>query len=192
MQLTVKGKNIDVTDSLRSYAERKLSKISRYSDAIQSADITFSTERNWHIAEMTLHTGGSVLRGEEMTGDMYASIDCVVNKIEKQIRKKKEKHVRKPRAGGGLSQEFDLLRDMYEKAVNGQSKKGRQYGRNDEPNDEVCVVRRYSLRTMNRQEAVMEMESMGKDFFVFMNSSSRRVNVVYKGLKGYGLIDPII
>jgi putative sigma-54 modulation protein len=191
MQITVKGKNVEVTDALRSYAEQKVGKMARYSDSIISADITFSTERSWHIVEMTLHANGMLHRGEERTGDMYASIDSVVSKMEKQIKKQKEKLIRKPRvpAAGG---DFEILKGAYEGAAKGEKGSEVEKFTEDELAEEIQTVRRFSPKPMNVKEAIMEMESVGNSFFVFVNSENSRVNVVYKRPKGYGLIDPVI
>ena len=191
MQVTVKGKNVDVTDALRLYAEKRLTKMMKYSDTIISADITFSTERNWHIVEMTLFANGFVLRGEERTGDMYASIDSVVSKIEKQIKKQKDKQLRKPR-GGGIGGEFDSLKTDYEAAKQEKSIVKEDELLEEDITDNIQVVRRFNPKPMNQKEAIMEMESMGQNFFVFVNSENSRVNVVYKRPKGYGLIDPVL
>lgn len=193
MQVTVKGKNVEVTDALRSYAEKRLTKMTKYSDSIISADITFSTERNWHIVEMTLFANGFVLRGEERTGDMYASIDSVVSKIEKQVKKQKDKQARKPR-GSGMGSEFDLMKTEYEisryEKLKGESLE--EGFMEDDISEDIQVVRRFNPKPMGIKEAIMEMESMGQSFFVFVNSDNTRVNVVYKRPKGYGLIDPIL
>ncbi len=186
MQLTIKGKNVDVTDALREYAEKKISKITKYSDSIISIDVTFSTERNWHMVDITVHTSGYVLRGEERTGDMYASIDSVVEKLERQLRKQKEKMTRKPVKvpenvaytvpsgipAGGAEEDDDITDIGVE--------------------DEIKLVRRFNPKPMDVKDAIMDMESRGHGFYVFVNSHNGRVNVVYKCQIGYGLIDPVI
>jgi len=187
MQLTIKGKNIDITDALKDYAEKKIGKITKYSDSIISIDITLSTERSWHMADITVHTSGYVLRGEERTGDMYASIDSAVEKLEKQLRKQKEKMTRKPMKTpdniayivpsgvptGGKSEEDDDITDIG-------------------IDEEIKLVRRFNPKPMDVKDAIMDMESRGHGFYVFVNSHNSRVNVVYKCQIGYGLIDPVI
>lgn len=188
MQLTIKGKNVDVTDALREYAEKKIQKFSKYSDSIISVDVTFSTERNWHMVDISVHSGNFVLRSEERTGDMYASIDSVVEKMEKQLKRQKEKMTRKgvkpPQniaytipsglpAGGSAEEEEDDIIDVGVDA-------------------DIKLVRRLNPRPMDIKDAIMDMESRGHGFYVFVNGHNGRVNVVYKSNTGYGLIDPVI
>ena len=188
MQLTIKGKNVDVTDALKEYAEKKIQKITKYSDSIITVDITFSVERSWHIVDIMVHTSGYVLRGEERTGDMYASIDSVIEKLEKQLRKQKEKlskkAVKAPEnvaytipsgipAGGNAEEEEDDIKTVG-------------------IDDEIKLVRRFNPKPMDIKDAIMDMESRGHGFYVFVNSQNGRVNVVYKCQVGYGLIDPVI
>ena len=89
MQITVKGKQIDLTDSLKNYASEKMSKMSRYFDHMISAEVCLSIERNWHVAEITVFGEGFDMRGEEKSTDMYNSIDRVVEKLERQLKKQK-------------------------------------------------------------------------------------------------------
>ncbi len=188
MQLTIKGKNVEVTDALRDYTEKKIQEFSKYSDAIISVDVTFSTERNWHIVDIMVHTSGYVLRAEERTGDMYASIDSVVEKIEKQLKRRKEKLTDKypkssqnipytipeglPAGGSAFEEESDITGVGVD--------------------DEIKLVKRTNPKPMDIKDAIMDMESRGHGFYVFVNSGNGRVNVVYKVQDGYGLIDPII
>lgn len=189
MQIKVSGKNVEVTDALRAYAEEKLGKVSRYSDSVMSADITFSTERSWHIVEVTLFAGGVVMRGEERTGDMYASIDSVVAKLEKQLKKQKEK-VSKKHHGVGLGSALEGM-TAYEHPRKGADEEEEVFTA-EVLNENVEVVRRFNPKPMHMKDAIMEMESLGFGFYVFVNAENSRVNVVYKRPKGYGLIDPIL
>jgi putative sigma-54 modulation protein len=189
MQIKVSGKNVEVTDALRAYAEEKLGKVSKYSDSVISADITFSTERSWHIVEVTLFASGAVLRGEERTGDMYASIDSVVGKLEKQLKKQKEKVAKKPR-GGGLGSAYEGAA-AYEPPKKGVDEEEETFTE-EVLNENVEVVRRFNPKPMHMKEAILEMESLGYGFYVFVSAENARVNVVYKRPKGYGLIDPIL
>lgn len=177
MQITVKGKNIEVTEALREYAEKRLSKLNKYSDSIISADVTFSTERSLHIADVNIHTTGSVFRGEEKTSDMYASIDSAVEKLEKQLKKQKEKTTRKPGKAPEVQpipnepvEETKPLADIGLKA-------------------EITVTTRSNEKPISVKDAIMEMESKGYSFLAFINSENDRVNVVHKTQKGYNLID---
>ena len=102
MRITVKGKNMEVTDALQRYAEKKVEKLGRYFENLKSAVVTQSTQRNWHIVEVSLEADGMVMRGEERSDNMYASIDAVVEKLETQIKRFKGKlidrsHLEPPR-----------------------------------------------------------------------------------------------
>lgn len=191
MQITVKGKNVDVTEALRAYAEQKVTKMSRYSDSIISADVTFSTERSWHIVEISIFANGAVIRGEERTGDMYASIDSVVSKLEKQIKKQKDKQSRKPR-GGGLGAELESIKTGAEAPRVEEAGGDAEEFSEEVIHEDIHTVRRFTPKPTHVKDAILEMESMGHGFFVFVNSENGRVNVVYKRPKGYGLVDPIV
>ncbi|HEY3997756.1 MAG TPA: ribosome-associated translation inhibitor RaiA [Candidatus Xenobia bacterium] len=179
MHIVVKGKNMDVTEALRQYAEKRLGKISKYFDTIISTDVTLSTERSWHIIEVTVFANGFVLRGEERTNDMYTSIDKVTEKLESQIKKHKGKVTRKGRThiADGLQPE------PTEGAVAVMTR--------PEESDLHIEVKRFASQTMTVEQAVKEIEAMDYEFFVFFNSSNGRVNVLYRRQRGYGLIDPV-
>src|SRR5438067_1763937 len=97
MRVTVKGKNVHVTDTLTSYAEKKLQKLNKYFSNIKDAQVTQSIQRNWHIVEVQLEGDGVFLRAEERSADMYASIDAVVEKLERQVKRFKGKLMQHPR-----------------------------------------------------------------------------------------------
>ena len=149
MQITVKGKNIEVTDSLRTHASSKLNKTSRYSDAVISAECTLTVERNWHIAEVTLFGKGFDMHFEERSKDMYNSIDRVVEKLERQLKKQREK-VSSHR--GGPSRGEVALEDA---PVHNENHKKDKYGARIEG------VIRFVPTTMSTDEAIKEMESEG-------------------------------
>lgn len=189
MQITVKGKNLEVTEALREHTDKKLGKLNKYSDSIISADVTFSTERSWHIAEINIHTNNANFRAEEKTADMYASLDSAIEKLEKQLRKQKEKTTRKP---------VKALENVPYEVPDGIP----AFGDVDEENDEdfedvgleedVKLIRRINPKPIYVKDAIMDMESRGFGFSVFVNAATGRVNVVYKCQKGYSLIDTII
>ncbi|MFH1453447.1 MAG: ribosome-associated translation inhibitor RaiA [Armatimonadota bacterium] len=181
MQVTIKGKNIDLTESLKDYATKKIEKISRYFDQIASADITFSTERQMHIIEVNIHVNGEILRGEEKTGDMYGSVDKVIDKLEKQIKKRKEKNSNK-------KHKVKSLKEVPLKAEEAYYEEG-----SNELDPQILKVKRFDLgKPMTVSEAIKESEALGYDFFVFLNAENLRVNVVYERKQGFGLIDPVV
>ncbi len=184
MQVTVKGKHFDVTEALKSYASDRITKISRYFDTVISADVTLSTERNWHIAEVTVFASGFDMRGEERTKDMYNSIDRVIEKLERQIKKQKGKVVqRRPSRTGPDPIEAMELPPPKPRVASTPD-------RNDLYAPRVDHVNSYLAEPMTIEEAIKDMEAQGHEFYAFLNSECDRINVVYKRDPHYGLIDP--
>ncbi len=176
MKIIVRGKNIDITPALRNYAEEKVGRISKYfEDAFVEAQISLEVEKTRHIVEVTVFIDGLLLRGEEKTGDMYASIDGVIEKIERQIRKYKTKINRKLR---DEKKEFEL-------------NLGNNEQEDEEEGPKIVRTKRFAIKPMPVEEAVMQMDLIGHDFFVFTNAETEEVNVVYRRNDGnYGLIEP--
>ena len=174
MRITVKGKNIAVTPALRQYVEKKLSKLERYFENIDEAIATLSVEKERHIVEVTVPlNGGMLLRGEEETNDMYASVDLIMEKLERQIEKYKTKIARKMKDGKLL----DLAA-------------GQEKAAEEEPR--LVRTKRFAMKPMPVEEAILQMNLLGHDFFVFSNAETEEVNVVYRRRDGnYGLIEPI-
>lgn len=174
MKTTVKGKNIEVTEALRSSVEKKLSKLDKYFEPDVEAHVTLSVEKNRHIIEVTIPFNGVILRGEESNDDMYASIDLVTDKLVRQIRKQKTKLQRR---NHGDSLRFQFIPDIEKENV--------------EPESKIVKTKKFAIKPMSSEEAVLEMELLGHNFFVFRNGETGEVNVVYKRKDGdYGLIEP--
>jgi putative sigma-54 modulation protein len=172
MNIIIRGKNIQVTPALRDYVERRVGKLGKYFETNEDAQVTLSVQKDRHKIEVTIPLNGYLLRGEEETGDMYASIDLVIEKLEKQIEKYKTKLSRK-------------LRDASIKDLLKPSEKLED----DEP--KLVRTKRFAFKPMPVEEAIMQMNLLGHNFFVFSNSDTEEVNVVYKRKDGnYGLIEP--
>jgi len=172
MNYIITGKNVALTDALKATVEKKMGKLEKYFTGDVEAHITLSVQKTKQIVEVTIPFNGMILRAEESTGDMYSSIDNVVEKIEKQIIKHKTK----------------LEKQVREGAI-----KFAELPKYDVEEDEIDIkkVKRFSLKPMHVDEAVLQMELLGHDFFVFKNSETDDVNVVYKRKDGgYGLIEP--
>ena len=189
MQITVKGKQIDLTDSLKSYVNEKMGKIPRYFDHIISAEVCLSIERNWHVAEVNLFGEGFDMRGEEKSKDMYNSIDRVIEKLERQLKKQKGKVAARHSARGPSAPELgeDGSADAGSEkkaSANGAAGGASPYA------PRVEHVHSFYARSLSIEEAIKEMESAGHEFYAFFNEDRRRVNVVFKRKKGYGLLDP--
>lgn len=169
MQITIRGKNVAVTPALNDYVEEKVGRLSRYLENISEAVVALSVVKDKHIVEVTVFVNGSgiILRGEESNDDMYASIDLVVEKVERQIRKYKTRLSKK-----------SLVRPDVPALENEQPAK-------------LVKTKRFAIKPMDPEEAVMQMNLIGHDFFVFFNADTEEVNVVYKRKDGnFGLIEP--
>ena len=173
MNLVISGKNLDITEGLRSAVEEKIAKLERYFTDSTEVHVTLSTEKNRQKIEITIPMKGSIIRAEEVSSDMYVSIDLVEEVIERQLRKYKNKLIDKEQNAAHLNQEF-IDEETYE-------------------DEEIEIIRskKFAMKPMDPEEACVQMELLGHSFFVFRNSETEEVNVVYKR-KGntYGLIEP--
>ncbi|MFA5506069.1 MAG: ribosome-associated translation inhibitor RaiA [Vulcanimicrobiota bacterium] len=190
MQITVKGKQIDLTESLKNYASEKMSKMSRYFDHMISAEICLSIERNWHVAEITVFGEGFDMRGEEKSTDMYNSIDRVIEKLERQLKKQKGKHERRRSARGPAAPTPPAAVGSADGSK--REKKGGTATMEEESlyAPRVDHVHTFHARSLSIEMAIKEMEESGHDFYAFYNEDKRRINVVFKKDKGYGVLDP--
>ncbi len=176
MRINVRGRNIDITPALQEYVEKRLNRMEKYFNSPIDAQVTLSVIKENHIVEVTISMDGLLLRGEEATLDMYASIDLVVDKVERQMRKYKTRINRKLRQKGikELNEKFFPLPEDEEAA---------------EP--VVVKTKRFVIKPMPLEEAILQMNLLGHDFFVFHSAETDEVNVLYKRKDGnYGLIEP--
>lgn len=172
MNVIVNGRHLDLTPALKNYAEEKIKKFERYSSNITEAIVTLSIEKYRHRAEVLLKANGAMIQAEGITGEIYSSIDEVVEKLEKQVKKYKEKLV-SHRKGEGRGVEA-LPQETPEET------------------SRIIKRKRFDMKPMGPDEAVMQMELLGKDFFVFTNEISGDINVVYRRNDGnFGLIEPV-
>ncbi len=198
MKVMIYGKNIDVTPSLKEYVEEKVSKLEKFFEKEpMEAQVSLEVERERHIVEVTAHVGGLILRGEEETGDMYASVDGVMDKLERQVHKYKTKINRRLRER--KQQEEETYRQRRtEQLINGEDdlmpdevKEEIENGEEEEFEPEIVKTKRFPVKPMHVEEAVMQMDLLDHDFFVFSNAETDEVNVVYRRNDGnYGLIEP--
>ena len=173
MRITITGRNIDITDGLRSAVEDKLSKLEKYFTPDTDVFVTLSVEKERQKIEVTIPVKGNIIRSEQVSNDMYVSIDLVEEVIERQLKKYKNKLVSKQQNAASFRKEF------IEKEVS--------------KDDEIQIIRtkRFGMKPMYPEDACVQMELLGHNFFVFRNAETEEVNVVYKR-KGntYGLIEP--
>lgn len=183
LHVIITGKNLDVTTALKSYVEAKLSRISRYFDHVQEAQVALSVERRAglgkaQLVEVTVRGDGIILRGEEASEDMYASVDLVAEKLKKQIDKYRSKVIHKRRI------EETRRKHRMMAAAEAALKAGP-----GEPR--IMRVKRFAMKPMTSEDAAIQMELLGHDFFVFRNAQTMEVNVVYRRSGGgYGVIEP--
>ena len=173
MNITISGKNIEVTDGLRAAINEKLGKLERYFTPETDVIVTLSVEKERQKIEVTIPVKGSIIRSEQVSNDMYVSIDLVEEVIERQLRKYKNKIVDKHQAGGNFQKAY-MENDYME-------------------NEDIQIIRtkKFDIKPMYPEDACVQMELLGHNFFVFCNAETDEVNVVYKR-KGntYGLIEP--
>lgn len=174
MKFIIRGQKVEVTDSIKNYIKEKIGRLDKYFTAPESftATIVIRIRGNDQIVEVTIPTSKTILRGEEAHSDLYASIDLVSDKLERQIRKNKTKmQVKKVKP---IFEEF-----AFDAQVS-------------DDNNEGSIVKRKKLDTkpMSEDEAILQMELLGHDFYIFQNSKTNNISVVYRRKDGnYGLID---
>ena len=173
MKFIIIGRNIDVTEGLKSAVQEKLGKLERYFTPETEIHVTLSVEKDRQKIEVTIPVKGNIIRSEQVSSDMYVSIDLVEEVIERQLRKYKTKIVNQQQAGGNFQKEFvedEFLED-----------------------EEVKIIRtkKFGIKPMYPEDACVQMELLGHNFYVFRNAETDEVKVVYKR-KGntYGLIEP--
>lgn len=173
MEFIILGRNIDVTPGLRSAVEEKIGKLEKYFRPDTQVHVTLGVEKDRQKIEVTIPVKGSIIRSEQVSNDMYVSIDLVEEIIERQLKKYKNKIVDKQQNASSFSKMFvenDYMDD-----------------------EEIKIVRtkKFDIKPMYPEDACIQMELLGHNFFVFFNAETNQVNVVYKR-KGdtYGLIEP--
>lgn len=190
MNVKVKGRGIEVTPAMREYAEKKVNKLEEFNPELRNAEVTCKVERNIHKVEVTLSGDGVMLRAEESRSDMYEAVDMVFEKLENQVKKHHKRQI--TRARGHSAREVptgfvptDL--NTYETPPAEQAAEetdGALHPR-------LARVKRFFMKPMTPEEAAVQTEMLGHEFFVFRNANGGEVNVVYRRNDGsFGLIQP--
>lgn len=172
MRYIITGKNIEVTDGLKSAIYDKVGKLERYFTPETEIHVTLGVEKDRQKIEVTIPVKGNLIRAEQESPDMYASIDMVEEIIEKQLKKYKNKIIDAKQSAPSIDQL--LAEDDYD-------------------DDEIAIkrVKKFAMKPMDAEEACVQMELLGHNFYVFRSSETEEVNVVYKRKDGsYGLIEP--
>ena len=173
MKFIISGKNLDVTDGLKAAIEEKIGKLERYFTPETEVHVTLSVEKERQKIEITIPMKGNIVRAEQVSDDMYVSIDLVEEVIERQLRKYKNKLVDRQQSAASLSKAF------IEEEI--------------EEDDEIKIIRskKFGMKPMDPEEACIQMDLLGHAFFVFCNAETDEVNVVYKRKDGsFELIEP--
>ena len=173
MKFIIIGRNIDITEGLKSAVQEKLGKLERYFTPETEIHVTLSVEKDRQKIEVTIPVKGNIIRSEQVSSDMYVSIDLVEEVIERQLRKYKTKIVNQQQAGGNFQKEFVEDEFLEDEEVN------------------IIRTKNFGIKPMYPEDACVQMELLGHNFYVFRNAETDEVNVVYKR-KGntYGLIEP--
>ncbi len=186
MQLILKGKNVEITDWLRQYVEKKVNKLDRYLPDIHEARVELSVQKtrssqDRQVAQLTVRSNGAILRAEERTDDMFAAIDAVVDKMHRQIARYKGKRIDRWQGQRPNRSEVELPpvdEEVLEDLAEAQERR-------------IVRIKRFAVSPMDEEEAVEQMELLGHDFFVFFNPNTGTLNVLYRRKDGnYGLLEP--
>lgn len=174
MRFIIVGRNIEVTDGLREAVEEKLGKLDRFFAPDTEVKVTLSVEKERQKIEVTIPVKGNIIRSEQVSNDMYVSIDLVEEIIERQLKKYKNKLIDKQQDVVAFAQEY-IDKDFTD----------------DDADVKIIRTKRFDIKPMDPEEACVQMELLGHNFYVFFNSETEQINVVYKR-KGntYGLIEP--
>lgn len=178
MNFNIRGENLEVTQALREFIEKKIGKLERYFDTplTSNVHVNLSVYNDEQEIEVTIPMTGLLLRAEEQHADLYAAIDLVVDKLERQIRKHKTKVNRKFRqqdSTQGIFTDFNTDKEVDEEQI------------------EIVRTKRFNLKPMDSEEAILQMDMLGHAFFVYTDAETNTTNVVYRRRDGkYGLIEP--
>ena len=174
MRYTITGRNIEVTPGLRNMVEKKIGKLEHFFTPDTEVIVALSAQKDRQKIEVTIPIKGNTIRAEESSTDMYVSIDLVEEEIERQIRRYRKKLIDKKQSALSFSQAFIEEED-------------------ERPEEDIRIVKtkKFAIKPIDPEEACLQMEMLGHNFYVFLNADTDQVNVVYRRKNGtYGLIEP--
>jgi len=186
MNIVINGRHVELTEALNNYVREKFSKLANYFEHIIEIDVTLSVEQaknkeDRQTVDVTIWANGAVLRASESSFDMYASVDLVLDKLERQIVKYKEKLKDVPRRTAHQKREREATHTVLSLSE--------KFSDANEP--KIIRTKKFALKPMFADEAAMQLELLGQDFVVFSNAQTSEVNVVYRRNDGnIGLIEP--
>ncbi|MBI3181687.1 MAG: ribosome-associated translation inhibitor RaiA [Myxococcales bacterium] len=191
MQVNITFRQMSPIESLKEYAREKVDRVHKYLDRAGEAHVVLSLERHLHHADITIQSGAWVLRGREKSEDMYASIDLAMDKIERQLRRYKER-LKHHHGRDKVHHRQELLRDVRVRYDVVAVPEPENAPAPEAASPRIIRTNEFIAKPMSVEDAVMQMDLMNNDFLVFTNSTSREVNVVYRRKDGhYGLIEAI-
>ena len=174
MELTVRGKNLEITDALRAHAEKHTGKVQRYFDKPVKLNVLLRISNMTKTCEVTAFVDGTILRGVEKSDDMYKSIDLVFDKIERQIHKYKTRLAKKFKGRNVLNKQFIEQKDTIKQ----------------ESEFEIVRQKKFAMTPMSPEEAILQMNLLGHNFYMFLNAEIDNISVIYRRDDGkYGLIE---
>lgn len=180
MDIIVTFRHMEHSDALEAYAKDKVGRLSKYLDSILDAHVILSVEKNRHTAEVTMNASGVTINGQETREDMYSAIDLVVEKMERQVKKYKDKILGKR-----------PLHKTPARAATASVISSESIEEAREP--QIIKVEDYRIKPMTLEEAAMQIDLLHNNFLVFTNAGTEKVNVIYKRKDGnYGLIEPVV
>jgi ribosome hibernation promoting factor len=180
VQLSVTGRHIDITDSIREYAEKRIGHVKKYFKHIINAQLVLSVEKHAQVADLTVRANGVMLHAEEKGKDLYSSIDLVVDKIDKQLKRYRDRL----KSHRTRHSEDELNRRYTSSIIDGEDVE------QSVEDPRVIRSRSFAIKPMSLDEAVLQMDLMNQTFLVFENFSSNKVNVLYRRNDGnYGLVE---
>lgn len=173
MKFIIVGKNIEVTEGLRAAVEDKIGKLEKYFTEATEVHVTLSVEKDRQKIEVTIPVKGNIIRSEQVSSDMYVSIDLVEEIIERQLKKYKNKLIDKHQSSSFFRQEF-IEKDYM-----------------DDEDVQIIRTKKFDIKPMYPEDACVQMELLGHSFFAFVNAETDEINVVYKRKGGtYGIMEP--
>ncbi len=171
MTFVISGRKFDLTDKVKERVQKKLSKLDKYFQSDAQTNVTLSSEKDRQKIEVTIFSNSMIVRAQEESDDMFASLDKVLDTLERQIRKNKTKLEKRLRSGA-----FDEFMPEYDKV--------------EEEEYKVIKTKRFSVKPMNTEEAILQMSLLGHTFYVYKDADTLLTSVVYKRHDGhYGLIE---
>ncbi len=180
MKVIITARNFDATDSLRERINKKIGKLDKFFNRDTEVQVTLSIQKNRHIVEVTIPFNGVVIRAEESGNDMYSSIDSAVDILERQIRRNRTRLEKRLREGAFKAESSTAQASQAEDVE-------------EEKDYKIVKTKRFEIKPMPVEEAILQMNLVGHEFFVFINAGTGRTSVVYKRKSGgYGLIEPEI